>query len=103
MSTVLKRFETQVENWKKWETQALSPITYERVMKVMDFGKKATEMIEDKIDDDLEGFLTEGYPQPTVWAFYNLLTWYITHRTVSLNHRVELENRLRRAMVHFGD
>jgi len=52
----------------------------------------------------LELFKTvEGYPQPTIWAFCKVITWYITHRTVSLNHRVELENRLRRAMVHLGN
>ena len=103
VTTALARFKKQVETWKQWETRPLSLITYEKVMKAMKFGKKATETIEDRIDEDAEGFLIDGDPQPTVWTFYNLITWYITHRTVSLNHRVELENRLRRAMVHFGN
>jgi len=101
--TALERFKKQVETWKRWETQPLSLITYEKVMKAMGFGKRATETVEGRINEDVEGFLDDGYPQPTVWMFYNVITWYITHRTVSLNHRVELENRLRRAVVHLGN
>lgn len=103
VSTVLSRFDRQVETWCEWETRPLSFDTYEKVMKALGFGKKATKTIEEKVTDEVEGFLTEGYPQPTIWAFYNVITWHITHRTVSLNHRVELENRLRRAVVHLGN
>ncbi|MBC8460561.1 MAG: DUF932 domain-containing protein [Deltaproteobacteria bacterium] len=100
--TALDRFEKQVETWRSWETRPLFLETYQKVMKAMGFGKRATETIEDKVAEDVEGFLTEGYPQPTVWVFYNLITWFITHRAVSLNHRVELENRLRRAMALYS-
>jgi hypothetical protein len=71
-------------------------------MEAMDFGKRATEEIEDQVDEDFEGFLTNGFPQITVWLFYNIIAWYITHKAVSLNHRVELENRLRRAINYFN-
>lgn len=101
VATALERFEDQVKTWRKWGTLALSLETYQKVMKVMEFGKRATETIEEKVNKDVEGFLTEGFPQPTVWIFYNLITWYITHRAVSLNHRVELEKRLRRAVGFF--
>jgi len=103
VETALTRFGKQVDTWKRWEARPLTLTAYEKVMEAMAFGKKANQTIEDQIDDAAEGFLTEGYPQPTVWAFYNMLTWYITHQAVSLNHRVELQNRLRGAMAHFGN
>lgn len=102
VTTALARFENQVKTWRKWGTRALSLETYRKVMKVMEFGKRATEEIERHVNKEVDGFLGDGYPQPTVWIFYNLISWYITHRAVSLNHRVELENRLRRAMDHFN-
>jgi len=46
-----------------------------------------------------EGFDSTGVPIIAVWMFYNIITWYITHRAVSLNHRVEMERRLRSAMA----
>jgi len=95
-------FQKQVKTWRKWETQALSLDTYHKVMEAMSLGKRATETIENMVSEEVEGFLTDGYPRPTVWVFYNLLTWFVTHNTVSLNHRVELENRIRRAVEHFG-
>ncbi|MBW2095691.1 MAG: DUF932 domain-containing protein [Deltaproteobacteria bacterium] len=102
VTTALERFKKQVKTWRKWEKRALSLDTYQKVMEAMKFGKRATETIEDMVSEEVEGFLTDGYPRPTVWTFYNLLTWFVTHETVSLNHRVELENRLRRAVEHFG-
>ena len=102
VSTVLARFESQVKTWREWRTRPISLENYDKVMNTMDFGKKATEQIESKVNEDFEGFLFRGYPQITAWLFYNILTWYITHRAVSLNHRVELESRLRRAIVHFN-
>jgi len=101
VATAIKRFEDQTRSWREWTTRPLSLETYGKVMNTMDFGKRATETIEEKVNDEVEGFLSEGSPQPTVWMFYNLITWYITHRAVSLNHRVELEKRLRRAVGFF--
>lgn len=103
VKTALERFNNQVETWKKWGTRLLSLATYEKVMKSMELGKRATETIEEEVSEDFEGFLSDGYPQPSVWTFYNLITSYITHQAVSLNHRLELENRLRKAMVHLGN
>ena len=33
----------------------------------------------------------------SLWQFYNMVTWYISHHASSLNHRVELERRLNKA------
>lgn len=51
---------------------------------------------------EADGVPEVGFPILTVWAFYNILTWFITHMAVSLNHRVTMEERLRKAMVHLG-
>jgi len=101
VSTVLTRFDIQVKAWRGWRTRLISLETYDKVMNTMEFGKKATEEIESKVNEDFEGFLFRGYPQITAWLLYNILTWYATHKAVSLNHRVELEGRLRAAIGHF--
>ena len=54
--------------------------------------------IEMKINEETEEFNDDGFPVMSLWVFYNILTWYITHRAVSLNHRVEMERRLRAAI-----
>ncbi|MBN1636318.1 MAG: hypothetical protein JW920_07380, partial [Deltaproteobacteria bacterium] len=73
----------------------------EKVMQTMKFGKNATEEIQYQINHDASGYDKDKFPVINLWAFYNVLTWYITHQAVSLNHRVEMENRLRTAMVYF--
>ena len=67
-------------------------------MKAMKFGEKATEAVEDRIAQEAKGFQPDGFPIITMWIFFNVLTWYITHWAVSLNHRVELERKLRTDM-----
>jgi len=67
----------------------------------MKFGKNATAEIQHQIDHDASGYDNDKFPVMSLWTFYNVLTWYITHKAVSLNHRVEMENRLRIAMVYF--
>ena len=101
VSTVLTRFDSQVKTWREWQTRPISLETYDKVMNTMGFGKKATEQIESKVNEDFEGFLFRGCPQITAWLLYNILTWYATHKAASLNHRVELEGRLRNAISYF--
>ena len=98
VSTVLSRFDSQVKTWKGWRTRPIPLETYDKVMNTMEFGKKATEQIESKVNEDFEGFLFRGYPQITAWLLYNILTWYITHKAASLNHRVGMERGLRGAL-----
>ena len=81
----------------------LSAKTYNRVMEAMNLGVKATEEIEKRAEQRAEGFDDYGFPIINVWIFFNILTWYITHRAVSLNHRVEMEKRLRTAVDHFRE
>jgi len=47
---------------------------------------------------EAEGFEDNGFPIMSLWIFFNILTWFITHRAASLNHRVEMEKRLRTTM-----
>ena len=66
-------------------------------MTTMGFGKKATEEIREGMKREADE-IKDGILIFTLWAFFNVLTWYITHRAVSLNHRVEMERRLRVAV-----
>jgi len=68
-------------------------------MKAMKFGRQASQEIDRRVSRESEGFDSTGVPIIAVWMFYNIITWYITHRAVSLNHRVEMERRLRSAMA----
>lgn len=95
VSTALKRFGKQTDKWKEWSRRQLSEKTYSRAMKAMKFGKNATQEIKDRIEQEARGFDDSGLPIISVWMFFNVLTWYITYKAVSLNHRVELEKRLR--------
>lgn len=101
ISTALGRFSRQVNEWSGWTGRLLVPKTYDKVMKAMDLGKKGTEEIQGRMIDEGQGVDDDGFPIISLWLFYNALTWYITHRPASLNHRVEMEERLRKAMVHF--
>ena len=101
VSTALKRFNLQTNQWKRWTELRLTEKTYTKVMNAMKFGKKSMEEIKERTAREVEGYTDNGFPIMNLWIFYNILTWYITHRAVSLNHRVEMERRLRSAMRHF--
>ena len=73
-------------------------------MTAMKFGTNATEEIDQRIQQEADSYDDySDFPVMDLWVFFNVITWYITHKAVSLNHKVELENRLRRAMVHFSN
>ena len=72
---------------------------YHKVMKAMKLGQDAVSQVNQRIEAESKGRLDDGFPDISIWVFYNVLTWYITHRTVSLNHRVEMERRLRAALA----
>lgn len=68
-------------------------------MTAMKFGKNATEEIEERVIQEAEGYEDdEDFPIMSLWIFFNIITWYITHKAASLNHRVEMERRLRGAL-----
>ena len=70
-------------------------------MEAMKVGKKATEEIEERTHQEADKFDENDFPIISLWAFFNVITWFITHRSASLNYRVTLERRLRGAMGHF--
>ena len=100
VSTALNRFRAQVRQWKGWTGRRLSPRVYRRVMESMKLGIKAREEVESNVFREAEGFDPDGYPILTVWGFYNVLTSHVTHNSVSLNHQVEMEGRLRTASLY---
>jgi hypothetical protein len=101
VSTALKRFNMQTKQWKRWTEIRLNKKIYDDVMKTMKFGKKAKKEIKERTAREVEDYTDNGFPIMNLWIFYNVLTWYITHWAVSLNHQVEMERRLRSAMRHF--
>jgi hypothetical protein len=100
LSASIRRFHTQGEKWKQLTTIQLTKGIYLKVMETMNLGKKAIDEIQNEALKSAS-LSEEGMPLTTLWIFYNLLTWYISFRAVSLNHRVEMENRLRTAMKYF--
>lgn len=98
VSTAFQRFEQQGNRWKMWTRMHLTPGIAEKIINQMDLGKNAAEMIENKIIQEAEDFDDKNFPIITLWAFYNVFTWYISYKAVSINHRVQLEKRLRVAM-----
>ncbi|MBN1548479.1 MAG: DUF932 domain-containing protein [Syntrophaceae bacterium] len=101
ISTALKRFRKQAEEWQKWVERLLTEASYNQVMEAMRFGKRAEEQIGVKLNRESTDYDDRGFPIITLWAFFNVLTWFITFKTTSLNHRVEMERRLREAVAHF--
>jgi hypothetical protein len=51
--------------------------------------------------EESAGVDEEGFPIISVWLSYRSFTWYITQRAVSLNHRVEMGQGLRKTMANF--
>jgi len=100
IGTALKRFSQQTREWKGWTGKMLTSRAYSKVLEAMKLGLKAKDEIERRMIQEAEGFDPDGFPILTVWGFYNVLTWHITHNSVSLNHRVEMEDRLRTASTH---
>jgi hypothetical protein len=97
VGTALKRFKRQARQWKGWIEKRLTPKIYSRVLEVMRLGVKAEDEVQRKISEEASGFDPNRFPILSVWGFYNILTWHISHNAVSLNHRVEMEGRLRLA------
>ena len=100
VGTALKRFNQQARQWKGLTEKKLTPRAYSKVLEAMRLGIKAREEVESRIFREADGIDPDGFPILTVWGFYNVLTWHISHNSVSLNHRVEMEGRLRAAISH---
>jgi hypothetical protein len=94
----IKQFDLQAREWGEWAKSAMTMKVYDKVMGSMQFGARALEEIEDQLWGG-EPPAEKGAKLITLWAFYNVLTWHITHRISSLNRRFEMENRLRAEMI----
>jgi len=101
ISTALKRFSKQAEEWKKWTDVPLSKRACGTILETMALGKNGEDEIHNTMDQEAAGFDGENFPLVSLWIFFNILTGYLTHRAASLNHRVAMEGRLRKAMADF--
>jgi hypothetical protein len=102
VSNALTQVQAQCDRWGKWTDRELTGETYNNVLQAMSFGKKASLKIRERLAKEADGFSEDEIPIMSLWIFFNVLTWYITHHAVSLNHRVEMERRLRSAIHHFN-
>lgn len=100
VASAMERFKFQSKQWSRWADRRLTEGNYQKVIDTMKFGQEALEQIYKRIEAEAE-IIQNGFPILNLWAFYNVLTWYITHRAVSLNHRVEMERKLRKAFGQF--
>jgi len=101
--TATQQFQKQSGKWKDLDQIRLHPTTYEKVVKTMKFGETAKEELQSQIEHGASGYDKDGFPTVSLWTFYNAITWYITHRAVSLNHQVEMEHRMRTAMAYLRE
>jgi hypothetical protein len=101
IASAFDRFKRQADEWRQWQYRQISLRQYRGILKAMNLGKRAAGEIETRILEEAKGSDQNGLPIISLWGFYNVLTWYITHRAVSLNHRVEMEKRLRAALSRF--
>jgi len=101
VTTALERFEKATLVWKDWAQRPLTQKTFSRVMGIMDFGINGTKEIEGRIRSEAEGHDTSGFPIVNLWAFFNVVCWYCTNRSLSVNHLVTMEERLKKATRHF--
>jgi Domain of unknown function (DUF932)/Protein-tyrosine phosphatase len=97
----LRKFNAETTIWKKWKNHNLTESTYNQIMTVMKLGKKAKKEVHDRLVHDSDGYGKDSFLITTLWVLYNVLTWFISHRAVSLNHKIDLEIRLRSAMDSF--
>jgi hypothetical protein len=67
-------------------------------MRAMELRVRAQKEVRSRMEVEAKDRNDNGFPIMSLWAFFNVLTWFITHRAVSLNHRVEMERRLRGAV-----
>jgi hypothetical protein len=85
----MHRFSTQVDLWKQWADRKLDFSIDQYEQAVAPFGIKQRKEIAEEVDKE------NSKNALSLWVFYNILTWYITHKIQSLQRKVSLENHLR--------
>jgi hypothetical protein len=103
ISMALKRFNLQTQVWKRWSQKSLLRLSFVKAMKIMNLSKQATSIVLENLHNESTGQDRDGFPIITIWNFFNILTWYITYETVSLDQRVVMEGRLRKAIANFNN
>lgn len=102
VSTATDRFMKQATKWQRWSEEPLTEDTYSTVMESMKFGKREKQEIQVRVYAQAEGFDDDRLPIMSFWIFFNVITWHISHQVASLNHRVDLEKKLRAAIGTIG-
>jgi hypothetical protein len=101
LSVAMENFNLQAQTWKRWSQKPLPRKSFFKVMDVMNLGQQKADTVLERLNSQSTGKGKDGFPIITIWNFFNILTAHITHETVSINQRVVMESRLRKAIVNF--
>jgi len=94
----MQSFSEQIELWKTWMDRVTTSSEYEYIMDELDFSKKETNEIHNKVEISSDIMLDDiKIKSIEYWIFYNLITQFITHNVKSPLRRVVLENNVRKA------
>lgn len=97
----LINFGDQIEVWKHWETRITQVNEYENVMGVLDLCNRDQEILADTVEVSSGVMLDDIKVRSlTYWAFFMILTQFITHKVASGLRRADLNNKLSRVMYH---
>jgi hypothetical protein len=94
----LSNFGDQVEVWKHWTTRITQVDEYEKIMNKLDFGQRDTEALENTVEVS-SGVMLDDIKVRTLtyWAFWCIVTQFITHQVGSGLKRVLLNTQASRA------
>jgi hypothetical protein len=91
-------YKKQVDVWRTWQDVVTTPAMFEYVMKRLDLRTRYQEQLNQEVEVSsnltLEDFKVKTLPY---WLFFNLVTQFVTHKVVSNQLRIRLEDRMRKA------
>ena len=93
----LENFSDQIGLWKRWADKNTTSTEYEHVINNLPLSNKDRKAIEKEVEKQSEVILpNQKILTLSKWAFYNIITTYITHRVNSQIKRANLETALRK-------
>lgn len=109
LETGMDKLKDQFIMWQGWGEKFAEVEWADKVIDGMQLNKKETRLLIEEKEvttgnniEDWKLFQEHGYAERmtmTWWIFFNIITQFITHRIASEVRKVELESRVRRAML----
>ncbi len=93
----MKRFSDQVGIWEKWVDRVTTLAEYENIVTGLKLNKTQTEDLHREVEVSSGVRLEDQKLQAiTLWAFYNIVTQFITHRIENQVVQQRMMGRVRR-------